>query len=423
MKKMACFIMTMMLSVSLLLGVSSPANATTRNKSDSAAELKKKVKSRTNKRIVQFVYDDFDKDGKKEAFVVLSWDSAKTIKENGNSAQADIWFVNKNGVQILNTGNDYYINGRRLHANCKNFFAIDRYYTTSAMSYMWYVEGGRAHEMPESGQIDSLQESKYFDCLTGNESAYDALPGGIGHTWKAYYFKFTGNALIQYGGNYITEDDLKKVKGGKEIVKKIKKQGYISSIYSRGNGIIHINYEKKDSYGDYSNENAELYYKNGKVYLKGQYNQKKTVKNLQDSGYGGIYKSSMYILSSTVQYPYKTFTSATSAKRKYVTVKKASLKKDGKGKRICTKCKKTLATSTIPKIKSVKLSKTTYRYTGKTITPAVKVKDRKGKALKKGTDYKVSYAKGRKKTGTYRVKVKFVGKYTGTKTLKFKIKR
>jgi len=58
-------------------------------------------------------------------------------------------------------------------------------------------------------------------------------------------------------------------------------------------------------------------------------------------------------------------------------------------------------------------------YTGKALKPAVKVV-LKGKTLKKGTDYTVSY-KNNKAIGTATVTVKGKGNYTGTATKTFKI--
>ena len=60
----------------------------------------------------------------------------------------------------------------------------------------------------------------------------------------------------------------------------------------------------------------------------------------------------------------------------------------------------------------MKLSATTYTYNGKVQKPSVTVKDSKGKALKNGTDYTVSYPKG----------MKNVGKYTGKETVQLYIR-
>ena len=111
----------------------------------------------------------------------------------------------------------------------------------------------------------------------------------------------------------------------------------------------------------------------------------------------------------TVKHTYKT------------TTTKATLKKNGSVVKKCTECGEIASKKTVKRIKSVKLSKTSYTYNGKTKTPSVTVKDSAGKTLKKGTDYTVTYAKGRKTVGTYKVTIKFKGNYSGTKVLTFKI--
>lgn len=103
------------------------------------------------------------------------------------------------------------------------------------------------------------------------------------------------------------------------------------------------------------------------------------------------------------------------------TLTKATVKASGKQVTACKVCKKVIKTTVINKIKNVKLSKVEYTYSGKTKTPSVVVKDSKGKTLKKGKDYTVTYEKGRKNTGKYKVKVSFKGNYSGSKALSFKI--
>ena len=96
--------------------------------------------------------------------------------------------------------------------------------------------------------------------------------------------------------------------------------------------------------------------------------------------------------------------------------KKASMSVQGFEEYYCGECQQT-KTIAIPKIKSVTLSNTKYTYNGKAKKPSVTVKDAKGKKLKKGTDYSVSYGQNNVKVGTFKVVVKFKGKYTGQKTL------
>ncbi len=73
------------------------------------------------------------------------------------------------------------------------------------------------------------------------------------------------------------------------------------------------------------------------------------------------------------------------------------------------------------KIKTIKLSQTSYVRSSKKNTPTVVVTDAKGNKLKKNVDYKVKYASGRKAVGTYKVVVTFMDEYSGKKTLKFKV--
>ena len=100
---------------------------------------------------------------------------------------------------------------------------------------------------------------------------------------------------------------------------------------------------------------------------------------------------------------------------------KATLTKNGKVENKCSVCGNVKSTTTVYYPKTIKLSATKYTYNGKAKKPSVTVKDSKGKALKKDTDYTVKYASGRKSTGKYTVTVTFKGKYSGTKKLTFNI--
>ena len=99
----------------------------------------------------------------------------------------------------------------------------------------------------------------------------------------------------------------------------------------------------------------------------------------------------------------------------------ASTAKDGKTVTACEICGKVIKTVPIYKASSIKLSTTSFTYNGKVKTPSVTVKNSKGKTLKNGQDYTVTYATGRKKPGRYFVKVVFKGDYSGSKTLYFNI--
>ena len=102
------------------------------------------------------------------------------------------------------------------------------------------------------------------------------------------------------------------------------------------------------------------------------------------------------------------------------SVTPATTSKNGKLVSACTVCGAAKKT-TIPKIKTVKLSNTEFVYDGTAKKPTVSIKDADNEKLKEGEDYTLKYSKGRKAVGAYAVTVTFKGNYSGTKTLKFKV--
>lgn len=96
-------------------------------------------------------------------------------------------------------------------------------------------------------------------------------------------------------------------------------------------------------------------------------------------------------------------------------------RESGKVKRKCSVCGKTETVRTLPKVKMVQLSKTSYTYDGKSHMPAVKVTNSAGKKLKEGTDYKIKKPSGRKNAGIYTVTIEMKGDYTGKYRKTFQI--
>ncbi len=96
------------------------------------------------------------------------------------------------------------------------------------------------------------------------------------------------------------------------------------------------------------------------------------------------------------------------------TTTKAGTKKNGSIVKKCTVCGSVASKTTIYYPKTITLSRTGYIYNGKVQKPSVTVKDSKGKKLKKGMDYTVSYSGGCKNVGKCTVTIKFKGDYSGT---------
>lgn len=131
------------------------------------------------------------------------------------------------------------------------------------------------------------------------------------------------------------------------------------------------------------------------------------------------------IYSGTVKECTSHLTAAMKAvtKKNYETITTpASTSKDGSIVVKCSNCGDVKSTTTIAKIKSIALNKTSFTENGKVQKATVVAKDSANKTIA-ASNYTVSYSNSNsKKTGTYTATVKFNGKnYTGTKKLTYKI--
>lgn len=131
------------------------------------------------------------------------------------------------------------------------------------------------------------------------------------------------------------------------------------------------------------------------------------------------------IYSGTVKECTSHLTTAMKAvtKKNYKTITTpASTSKDGSIVVKCSNCGDVKSTTTIAKIKSIALNKTSFTENGKVQKATVVAKDSANKTIA-ASNYTVSYSNSNsKKPGTYTATVKFNGKnYTGTKKLTYKI--
>ncbi|MCM1115434.1 MAG: fibronectin type III domain-containing protein [Clostridium sp.] len=112
-----------------------------------------------------------------------------------------------------------------------------------------------------------------------------------------------------------------------------------------------------------------------------------------------------------------TFKSTVAHKTKTVVSKKATTSANGEVQTKCSVCGKVTKKTTVYKISSIKLNYSSLTYNGKTRSVGATIKDSKGKTLKSGTDYTITWASGRKNVGKYSAKITFKGNYSGSKTL------
>ncbi|MEI6578136.1 MAG: hypothetical protein WCN92_01580, partial [Eubacteriales bacterium] len=220
---------------------------------DAKDNLTQLIKSKTTGNILTFAYDDYDKDGTKEAFAFTG-----IYNQRKNTYRGELWYVNANGAQKLMETDEYWEVCKKLDFEKRNYCVMEKYFTTGSTSYVWGVINGEAIKDPISGKVNGLNITDGE--LLGTQSTYDMTYDksskiSTGHTWKSYYF-YEDNGIKEYGGNVITVDEFLKFDGASEILDDIKRLGCeVTNILYRENGIINLNYHiETDSYIDNSNK-------------------------------------------------------------------------------------------------------------------------------------------------------------------------
>ena len=260
--------------------------------SDSKSVLLNLLKNSTTDNVIEFLYDDYDADGKYEAFAVTSNNS---IDLDWNCLDGcNIWFINSDGANIIKSNFGAKTNGEQIgnlyEAGNKKFISYKEYYATGDIAYFWYVKDGQlVYDSNASGCLCFFSYDEQNGWFVGCHSTYDMAPEGTGHTWKQYYFYFN-NGLKEYGGIEISESKLCTIPGATEVVNQIKSIGNIQKIFARSNGIININYtvESDDSF---INSNATLLLSKGNLELV-RFNERDE-NELACSDQGGIYSSAL----------------------------------------------------------------------------------------------------------------------------------
>ena len=277
---------TISLIVALLLGIFyNPINVQAATK----ISLKSKLEATTSSPIRDFFYEDLNGDGKKEAIGITSEE-----EDELGYLDARVWYVTGSKcVAFANCkGWALYPDSIQLH-KLKGTRMLTFHVGAGGsgwITYLYTFDKNGAKEVDNAmAGIEYLGKNKFMVY----DSQFDAFKDGSGHTWNAYYSKWDGKKLVEYGGLKITQDQLKKVKNGSKILKEIKKQGKVGTIYYRANNLIFVNYTTDDS-----NYNVTLKLKDGKV----SYYSKDSIGKItleQATNPGVIHKS----ITSCVKYP------------------------------------------------------------------------------------------------------------------------
>ena len=279
-----------------------------------------------------------------------------------------------------------------------------------------------------AGHNNLLKSQTYFDKNGHNASDYQFTSTAISKksfknkTYDNYFWENIGSPFVYYGGYWYTNDSnsnsIRKYKASSTGLKYTSTEKKESMLLARGisivgNKLYYATVARPDMYESYVYE-YDLKTKKNKV-IGGQTNSLGYISSLLMNTDGNLYydwiqDGNTYQLSSKLHsHSYQTST------------KVATTKVNGSITTTCKKCGYVKKKTTIYYPKTIKLSKTSYKYNGKVHKPSVTVTDSKGKKVS-SKDYRVTYSKGCKKKGTYTVTITFKNNYSGTVKKTFKIK-
>lgn len=249
--------------------------------------------------IIDFCAADFDNDSTIEAFAIVG-----EVSEWGDCF-GSLYYVKNNTLQLVLEDEGFWVYTEEeniLDFGNEKFYITGKYYTTGDSTYIFGVSNGTWYEHDFSEYGMALTQIGDSMDLSVTHSTYDYLSDGTGHTWKEYYL-YWDDGFKEYGAIYISEDDLIKCDGAKDILNQISsKGGMVTEIMYRGNGIININYEI-GAYNIYENATLKLNGNSVSLVTVNDYGEDA----LQKSSYGGIYLTARYpdIASYPNSYPVK----------------------------------------------------------------------------------------------------------------------
>lgn len=199
-------------------------------------------------------YEDYDRNGRAEAFVLSG---LKKERKNPHSGQSEslyaLWFgyQEPDGQLCLQKlRKDVTPESKLLKLKSTTLFCAADYCATSTPMDVYAVTENKAHVIFHGDMINEAGGDDLLSIHSTYDFEYDiAVHAKLGHTWKPYYFYYKAGKIRQYRGKKISLTRFRKYLNGKAMLRKYKKLGTVKSVIRRSNGLVHVNYVKRNSYG------------------------------------------------------------------------------------------------------------------------------------------------------------------------------
>ena len=200
--------------------------------------------------IVMLHEDDFDGDGKEEAFAIID---NNTDFENGELVKGSIWFVGYDSCVKILESEEAIINpeDRIMKLGDIQYILFNEEPATGMYTYAWYVTGSRVQQAVFSGVGGIVMPTIYGDFRIVHNS-YDALYDPInnittGHTWKSYYFYYdeSDKQIYEYAGTPMDVETAKQY-CGTYLTDLLMESDQVDGYLWHDNGLIVMNFERAD---------------------------------------------------------------------------------------------------------------------------------------------------------------------------------
>lgn len=211
-------------------------------------------------KILLLDYDDYDRDGKCEVFM-LCGDSSEDYGDT--EYRGVLYFAGADCcVQLRNQGYRMIDGKMKLGPDRKYLFFHTDFCFTANISEIWTVEDGKPveSEFSRMGQVVYRGGDEFEIWMDAYDNIYEkADEMWIGHTYKPYfyYYNYSSNRIEAYRGEEISGETFEEI-SGTNFLEEIEAEGYtVGTIILWENDIVTINYEvdEEDASGSVIYEN------------------------------------------------------------------------------------------------------------------------------------------------------------------------